>query len=178
MVLRKGKVVKRAVFILVNALMALVLLVIPLTGCKFLTGEGIWQEPFSYVTPESQNMSSEALQQLTDIVQGYVDNERIVGAELMVLKNRYIVLHEVFGWKDRENEVPMDENTLFNIRSMTKPITGAAAQILIDRGELYLDDRVADYLPGFDNELSGNITVQQLLTHQGGTTTHYFDQCG
>jgi len=160
--------VKRAVFILINALMALVLLVIPLTGCKFLTGEGVWQKPFSYVTPESQNMSSEALQQLTGIVQGYVDNERIVGAELMVLKNRYIVLHEVFGWKDRESEVPMEENTLFNIRSMTKPITGAAAQILIDRGELYLDDRVADYLPGFDNELSGNITVQQLLTHQAG----------
>lgn len=168
MVLRKGKVVKRAVFIIVDALMALVLLVIPLTGCKFLTGEGIWQEPFSYVTPESQNMSSEALQQLADIVQGYLDNERIVGAELMVLKNRYIVLHEVFGWKDRENEVPMHKNTLFNIRSMTKPITGAAAQILIDRDKLYLDDRVADYLPGFDNELSGNITVQQLLTHQAG----------
>jgi len=160
--------VKRAAFVIVNALMALMILVIPLTGCKFITGEGIWQEPFSYVTPESQDMSSEALQQLTDIVQGYVDNEQIVGAELMVLKNRYIVLHEVFGWKDRENEVPMEENTLFNIRSMTKPITGAAAQILIDRGKLYLDDRVAHYLPGFDNELSGDITVKQLLTHQAG----------
>ena len=168
MVLRKGKVLKRSAFVIVNVLIALVLLVIPLTGCKFLTGEGIWQEPFSYVTPESQNISSEALRQLTDIVQGYVDNERIVGAELMVLKNRYIVLREVFGWEDRENEVPMEENTLFNIRSMTKPITGAAAQILIDRDKLHLDDRVADYLPGFDNELSGNITVEQLLTHQAG----------
>jgi len=143
--------VNRAAFVIVNALMALVLLVIPLTGCKILTGEGIWQEPFSYVTPESQNISSEAIRELTDIVQGYVDNERIVGAELMVLKNRYIVSHEVFGWKDRENEVPMEKNTLFNIRSMTKPLTGAAAQILIDQGKLSLDDRVADYLPGFDN---------------------------
>ena len=118
MVLRKGKVLKRSAFVIVNVLIALVLLVIPLTGCKFLTGEGIWQEPFSYVTPESQNISSEALQELTDIVQDYVDNEQIVGAELMVLKNRYIVLHDVFGWEDRENEVPMEENTLFNIRSI------------------------------------------------------------
>jgi hypothetical protein len=46
-------------------------------------------------------MSSETLGKLSDIVQGYVDEERIVGAELMVLKNRYVVLHEVFGWKDR-----------------------------------------------------------------------------
>jgi CubicO group peptidase (beta-lactamase class C family) len=160
--------VKRVTLVIINALLALMVLVIPLTGCKFLTGEGIWQEPFSYVTPESQDMSSEAIQELTNIVQGYVDNEQIVGAELMVLKNRYIVLHEVFGWKDRENEVPMEENTLFNIRSMTKPITGAAAQILIDRGELCLDDRVADYLPGFNNEQSCDITVEQLLTHQAG----------
>ena len=153
-----------------SLLVAFVLLIIPLTGCKVLTGEGVLtnQEHFSYATPESQNMSPEALQELADIVQSYLDNERIVGAELMVLKNRYVVMHEVFGWSDRENEVPMGKNTLFNIRSMTKPVTGAAAQILIDRDKLHLDDRVADYLPGFDNELSGTITVQQLLTHQSG----------
>jgi len=45
MVSRKGKVVKRAVFVIVNTLMALVLLVIPLIGCKISTSEGIWQEP-------------------------------------------------------------------------------------------------------------------------------------
>jgi len=160
--------VKRTVFLIVNSLLALVLLAIPLTSCKIVTGERILPEPFSYVSPESQNMSPEALRELADIVQEYLDEERIVGAELMVLKNRYIVLHEVFGWNDRENKVPMRKNTLFNIRSMTKPVTGAAAQILIDRDKLRLDDRVADYLPGFDNELSGDITVQQLLTHQSG----------
>jgi len=162
--LRKLKLAKA------NILVVFVLLIIPLTGCEVLTGEGVLtnQEHFSYATPESQNISSAALQELADIVQGYLDNERIVGAELMVLKNRYIVMHEVFGWSDRENEVPMTKNTLFNIRSMTKPVTGAAAQILIDRDKLHLDDRVADYLPGFDNELSGSITVRQLLTHQAG----------
>jgi len=159
---------KRAAVVTISVWLALVILVIPLTGCKFITGEGIWQDSFSYVTPESQNMSSESLRELSDIVQSYVDNEQIVGAELMVLKNRYIVLHEVFGWKDKANQVPMEKNTLFNIRSMTKPVTGAAAQILIDRGKLSLNDRVADYLPGFDNELSGDITVQQLITHQAG----------
>jgi CubicO group peptidase (beta-lactamase class C family) len=51
---------------------------------------------------------------------------------------------------------------------MTKAITGAATQILIDRGELRLDDRVANYLSGFDNEDSGDITVEQLLTHRAG----------
>jgi CubicO group peptidase (beta-lactamase class C family) len=123
---------------------------------------------FSYASPESQGISNEAIAELADIVQGYFDEELIVGAEFVVIKNRKIVLHEVVGWNDRENEIPMERNTLFNIRSMTKPITGAAIQILIDEGRLRLDTRAAEYIPGFDNKDSRNITVEQLLTHRSG----------
>jgi len=123
---------------------------------------------FPYATPESQGISTESVTELADLVQSYFKEELIVGAELVVIKNRKIVLHEVVGWNDRENEIPMEKNTLFNIRSMTKPITGAAIQILVDEGRLRLDSRAAEYLPGFDNENSRNITVEQLLTHRSG----------
>lgn len=123
---------------------------------------------FAYASPESQGISNETISELADIVQGYFDEELIVGAEFVVIKNRKIVLHEVVGWNDREGEIPMERNTLFNIRSMTKPITGAAIQILIDEGRLRLDSRVAEYLPGFDNDDSLNITIEQLLTHRSG----------
>ena len=121
-----------------------------------------------YASPESQGISNESVAELADIVRSYFDEEMIVGAELVVIKNRKIVLHEVVGWSDRENEIPMERNTLFNIRSMTKPITGAAIQILIDEGRLRLDSRAVEYVPGFDNENSRNITVEQLLTHRSG----------
>ena len=123
---------------------------------------------FPYASPESQGLSNEALTKLTETIRGYVDKEMIVGAEFVVIKNRHIVLHEVAGWKDRENEVPMEKNSLFNIRSMTKPVTGAAVQILIDEERLSLDTRAAEYIPGFDNEDSRNITVEQLLSHMSG----------
>ena len=123
---------------------------------------------FSYASPESQGISNESVGGLVDAVQSYLDEELIVGAELVVIKNRKIVLHEAVGWNDRESEIPMERDTLFNIRSMTKPITGAAIQILIDEGRLNLDSRAAEYLPGFDNEDSRNITVEQLLTHRSG----------
>lgn len=118
--------------------------------------------------PESQGLSSDALQRLASTVGRYVEEDRIVGAELLVIRNRHTVLHEAFGWRDREDEIPMQQNTIFNIRSMTKPLTGAAAQILIDEGKLSLQDRAADYLPGFDNDNSRVITVEQLLTHWSG----------
>lgn len=92
----------------------------------------------------------------------------IVGAELVVIKNRNIVLHEVFGWKDRENKIPLEKNSVFNIRSMTKPITGTAVQILIDEGRLRLDTRASEYILGFDNDGSRSITIEQLLSHMSG----------
>ena len=123
---------------------------------------------FSYASPESQGLSNETVGKLVEAVSGYFDEERIVGAELVVIKNRKIVLHEVVGWNDRENEVPMEKNSTFNIRSMTKPVTGAAVQMLIDEGRLSLESRASEYIPGFDNEASRNITVGQLLSHMSG----------
>ena len=125
-------------------------------------------EDFPPADPESQGLSSESLQKLSENVQGYLDAGQIVGAELVVIKNRRTVLHDVFGWKDREDKVEMEKNSRFNLRSMTKPLTGAAAQILIDEGKLGLEDKVSKYLPGFRNEKSGDITVRQLLTHRSG----------
>ena len=123
---------------------------------------------FTYASPESQGLSNETLAKLAETVRDYLDEEMIVGAELVVIKNRYIVLHEVVGWKDLEHEVPMEKNSLFNIRSMTKPVTGAAVQILIDEGRLRLDTKAAEYIQGFDNEDSRNVTVEQLLSHMSG----------
>ena len=123
---------------------------------------------FSFASPESQDMDPEALAELVEIVSVYVEDEKVVGAELAVIKNREIVLHEAFGWKDKDDGLALETDSLYNIRSMTKPITGMAIQMLVDEGKLALDDRVADYLPSFDNERSGEITVEQLLSHRSG----------
>jgi CubicO group peptidase (beta-lactamase class C family) len=62
----------------------------------------------------------------------------------------------------------MERGTLFNIRSMTKPVVGTAIQMLIGEGKLSLDDRVAEYIPAFNEGKSGEITVAHLLTHRSG----------
>ncbi len=57
---------------------------------------------FPMATPESQGLSSESLNELGDVVQFYFDNEMIVGAELLVIKNRCTVFHQAYGWMDRK----------------------------------------------------------------------------
>lgn len=123
---------------------------------------------FPTASPESQGLSSEALLELVEEVNKYVARDLIVGAELVVIQNRHVVLHECFGYADREDDVLWTKGTVGNIRSMTKPLTGAAVQILADRGELAIDDPVAKYLPGFDTDAAREITIRQLLTHRAG----------
>jgi len=123
---------------------------------------------FSSASPESYGINSDALQNITKFVTEEIEKDQIVGAELLIIKNGNKVLHKAFGWNDREDSILMKVNTIFNIRSMTKTFTGAGIQILIDNRKLRLDDKAARYLPGFNNQKSKAISIEQLLTHRSG----------
>ena len=124
--------------------------------------------PFPPATPQSQGVSPEVIQRLAELVEGFVEAEEIVGAELLVIKNQRTVMHEAFGYDAPNREQELAKNTIFSIRSMTKPLAGAAAQMLIDEGGLLLTDPVAKYLASFDNERSRSINIEHLLTHRSG----------
>jgi CubicO group peptidase (beta-lactamase class C family) len=124
--------------------------------------------PFPVATPESQGVSSAAVKRLADEVADYVKSDIIVGGELLVIKNRKTILHEVYGDRDRDDKKPLERDTIFNIRSMTKPLTGVSVQMLVDEGKIKLSDPVSKYLSGFDNDKSRAITIEQLLEHRSG----------
>lgn len=109
-----------------------------------------------------------ALRLLAEHVQGLVDDEEIVGGELLVIKDRSTVYREAFGWKDREAKQPLEVDAIYCVRSMTKPLVGTAIQMLIDEGKLSLDTPVYEILPFFAGEQTGKITVKHLLTHTAG----------
>ena len=124
--------------------------------------------PFPCSTPEDEDLDPFVIETFMTDVAWWGEQERIVGAELLVIKNRKIVWHEVVGWSDRERRVPLERNSIYRVRSMTKPFTGAAILMLAEEGRLDLDDPVARYLTSFDNERSAAITIRELLTHGAG----------
>jgi CubicO group peptidase (beta-lactamase class C family) len=125
---------------------------------------------FPYVTPDGAGETGTALAPLANLVTGWIEAGEVVGGEVLVVLGRRIVYHEAFGWRDRERGLAWERNTIGRIRSMTKPFVGTAIQMLADEGRLTLADPVARYLPSFDNERSGAITIEQLLHHVGGFT--------
>ena len=153
----------------IGPLLALaVLLLTACSGPETASGVSGTDTVFPVCAPEDVGLSSDSLEALSAVVAGYVDEERIVGAELLIIQNRRTALHRAYGMLDRDLEIPMKTDTLFNLRSMTKPLTGVAIQLLIEEGRLALDDRVADHLATFNRPSTGSITVEDLLTHRSG----------
>jgi CubicO group peptidase (beta-lactamase class C family) len=109
-----------------------------------------------------------ALKELSAAARSVVDHDDAVGAELLVVKDHKTVLHEAFGFKDKESKAPMEPDTIFCIRSMTKPVAATAIQMLIDEGKIALSDRASQHLPAFRGTACEPITVEQLLTHRAG----------
>jgi CubicO group peptidase (beta-lactamase class C family) len=124
--------------------------------------------PFPASNALAEGVSPDVLGALGNLVQGFVDDKEIVGAELLVIKNGHSILHEAYGWRDREAQVAMEIGSVFCVRSMTKPLIGASILMLVDDRKIKLDDHVAEYLPSFDVEGSRDITVEHLLTHTSG----------
>lgn len=125
------------------------------------------------------------LAQMDPTFQSYINTGRLVGVITLVAHQGQIVDLRAFGKREQESDGRMTADTIFRIYSMSKPITSAAAMILVERGQLKLNDPIAEYLPEFaapkvfvaqtpDGIVSipaqNPITIEQLLTHTSGLT--------
>ena len=97
------------------------------------------------------------------------------------------VLHEGetkttgFGVTHVDYPLPVTDETLFQIGSITKTFTGTLAMRLVEGGKLDLDATVRTYLPGFkvvDKETSARVTVRHLMTHTAGWVGDVFEDSG
>jgi CubicO group peptidase (beta-lactamase class C family) len=125
-------------------------------------------DPFPKASPEAHAMSAEAIGLLGEHIVKLVEKDAVVGAELHLIKNRRTVFQQAYGWADREEQRRLEPDSIFCVRSMTKPLVGTAIQMLMDEGKLSLQQRVADILPSFDRPKTREITIQHLLTHSSG----------
>ena len=113
--------------------------------------------PFPESTALAQGLSPDALAGLSDLIQGFVEDREIVGGELLVIQGGRTVLHQAYGLSDLEGGVPMRTDSVFCVRSMTKPLIGTAVLMLVDDRVIALDDKVSKYLPAFDVDGAGDV---------------------
>ena len=75
----------------------------------------------------------------------------MVGGMGLIARGGKVIYEQTYGMADREAERVMEEDAIYRIYSMTKPITGVALMILYEEGRFRLNDPIAMYMPEFAN---------------------------
>jgi CubicO group peptidase (beta-lactamase class C family) len=104
-------------------------------------------------------LDRERLTRAQDLLAEWVASGLMPAAALCVGRDGAMAEPRVFG-------APPD--SLFLVASLTKPVTAAAVMMLVERGTLVLDDRVADYIPEFAHNGKADVRLRHLLTHTSG----------
>lgn len=127
-------------------------------------------------------ISSDSLSAATIRLHSHVDERELPGTHMRVIKDGEVIYDDKYGNIDVANAIPTQENSLYRIFSMTKPITAVAIMSLYDQGKLTLDDKVSKYIPEFAQTLvykevdgthstepqKNEMTIRHLLTHTSG----------
>jgi uncharacterized protein YbbC (DUF1343 family)/CubicO group peptidase (beta-lactamase class C family) len=115
-------------------------------------------------------LDRERLAPVDGIVRDAMRRGKIPGAVVIVGTREKVAYRRAFGYRSLiPRRLPMTENTIFDIASLTKVVaTTTAVMQLMEKGKLRLEDPVARYWPEFGANGKSDITVRELLTHYSG----------
>ncbi|MDE2487180.1 MAG: beta-lactamase family protein [Alphaproteobacteria bacterium] len=98
---------------------------------------------------KSLGFSTERLARIDGHLKRYVDAGKFPCAQFVLARQGQVVHQTVLGQQDPERGLPLAEDTVFRIYSMTKPITCVALMTLVEEGLIALDDPISKYIPEF-----------------------------
>jgi CubicO group peptidase (beta-lactamase class C family) len=123
------------------------------------------------------------LSQIPQRVKHFIDTQTVAGAVTLVATGSEVLEFHALGMSDIEAGRPMQKDSIFQIMSMTKPVTAIGIMMLAEEGKLALRDPVEQYLPEFHGQrVAANVgpdaarlsvpdhpvTIRDLLTHTAG----------
>jgi CubicO group peptidase (beta-lactamase class C family) len=109
--------------------------------------------------------SQERIQKIDSIFLNLYKTNKFNG-NILIAEKGNIVYKKSFGLANENSKEKLNENSIFELASISKPFTAMAIMILKEQGKLNIDDKITKYLP----ELSayGNISIRNLINHTGG----------
>jgi len=152
---------------------------------SFLASSAAFAADLPRAKPEEVGMSSERLARIGEVLKADIEAGRIPGAVIAIARHGKLLALDAYGWRDKAAGVAMTTDTIFNIASMTKPMTTVGALMLYERGQLLIGDPLSKYFPKFADmrvaarDASGEptaetvpsvrlITIQDLMRHTSG----------
>jgi CubicO group peptidase (beta-lactamase class C family) len=140
---------------------------------------------FIAVASAAPTLPQQGASAVSAVIKAATDRGDVPGVVVAVVNKDRLLYNEAAGMSRTLTHTPIAKDTIFNMASMTKPVTSVAIMMLVDQGKLKLDDEVARYLPKWKeplvitkfNEADASyetrkakrpITIRHLLTHTSG----------
>ncbi len=146
--------------------------------------------PVDVARAEDVGMSSERLEYMKSYFEGLLDDEETGGFQILISRRGKVIMYENLGLANVEENIPVTDETLFRIYSMTKPVMGVAMMMLYEEGQYSLADPLSKHIPEFaelrvyaGEDGEGNMklevmkrepTIHDLLQHTAGFTYGIF----
>ncbi|MBS1921571.1 MAG: serine hydrolase [Bacteroidetes bacterium] len=130
----------------------------------------------------SKKLKAELIATVDSIINGAVAHELVPGAVVEIKQNGKVIYKQAYGYSQRfdinhhllPDPPKMNVQTLFDMASLTKVIgTTTSIMLLVDKGEIHIDDPVSKYINDFDSFPKSTITIRHLLTHTAGLIEWY-----
>src|ERR1700716_2136076 len=153
------------------------------TLCLLASGATTFADDFlPRAKPEDVGLSSERLARIGATLKADIEAGRIPGAVIAIARHGKLVALDAYGWRDKAAGIAMTTHTIFNIASMTKPMTAVGALMLYEQGKLLIEDPLSKYFPKFAEmrvaardgagaptadtlPAKNQITIQDLMRH-------------
>jgi CubicO group peptidase (beta-lactamase class C family)/beta-glucosidase-like glycosyl hydrolase len=139
---------------------------------SLMEGRGLSIDPvqrFSYVMPEEAGMDSKTLEQISYIARQAIDSLATPGCHVFVARRGKVVFDRSFGWYTYDNKIPVTDETLYDLASITKvAATLQAVMFLEEKGMIDVHKKASMYLPSLLGTNKKDITIKDMLTHQSG----------
>jgi CubicO group peptidase (beta-lactamase class C family) len=125
--------------------------------------------PLDRATPAKLGLNQESLDRLDALIRVHIKEGRYPGAQVALARHGKLAWFASYGAsRTKPSRTPAKSDTLWLLYSNTKVITACAIWILVEQGALRFTDRVALHLPAFEANGKRDVSVLQVLTHQGG----------
>ena len=156
------------------------IIIVSLTACKSGQQNSTQQE---FIEKIENNLLPKILLEGQDSggfnILDRMEHYNVPGISIAFMDNGDIQWAKGYGYADIEGQVKVDENTLFQAASISKPVAAMAALFLVEQGKLELDEDVNNYLQGWkveENEFTvkEKVTLRRILSHSAGLTVHGF----
>lgn len=113
-------------------------------------------------------LSKKKLKKIEDFIRKTMRQNKVPGLSIGIIKDDKILHAKGYGYRDLEQGLPMTENTLIGIGSVTKSFTSFAIMKLVSEGKIAIDDSAAQYLPQPPFSNHPEIKIKHLLSHSSG----------